>query len=234
MSRTAPAIVLAALTAAALAACGSSSDGSSPASASPAATLPSATASAAPETELESTQAQPAHETIDDFLAKNGITETPIAHQPGQPPFADFQLPDGWEVQAPAALPAHILAFAPEYRQGDFVPSALLVVSKLDRVVDPAQILPIADGELRNQPSFEEVGAFDSDIDGYPARSIIGTYRDPDLGLMAASQQTVIVPGAPGEEATYVVQLNVTSLENQADAISGDVAKINGSMMINM
>ena len=178
------------------------------------------------------TQAEPtAYPTIADYLADNGVTETPLRLGVEDPLIADFQLPDGWEAKLSTeeGEVAYLSAFGNVHQSDNFVPGAALLVSVLDGPVDAQELLGYASGEFYNLPGFEEFRSEDTDLDGFPAFLIIGGYDDPDFGPMVVSQRTAVVER---DGVVYGVQLNVRALESQADAVDEDAQFINETLTV--
>lgn len=170
-------------------------------------TSTSAAASASP------TESKGPNETIQDYLKENNIQETPIKRGDPGSPTIDLPFPDGWSdagPQTPEWAYGAIVFDKPE--TPDDPPSIIAIVSKLTGNVDPAKILELAPGELKNLPDYEPLGDDNkSTLSGFDAVQLGGNYvKDGKKRIIA--QKTVVIPTADG---LYVLQLNADALDGQ-------------------
>ncbi|MBD8506039.1 LpqN/LpqT family lipoprotein [Hoyosella sp. G463] len=217
-----------------LAVAGCASEDTAPSDAPPttvAVSIPPATSTApAPEPPEEPEAAT----TINDYLGEQGIGRTPLPPGSGTGPIVEFDVPEGWEPADPATYPqAHFVALGTEwFYEADPgpLPTAVLTVQRLDRVVPAEELLEHADGALRNLPEFE-IALDDEDtvVGGFPSYAVSGEFRDSEHGYMAVVERTVV---ADIDDTTYVVQLRVSSLSRDAEAIAPTVQEIDGSLRI--
>ncbi len=218
----------------ALAVAGCASEDTAPSDATPttvAVSLPPATPTApmpvAPEEPERAT-------TINEYLGEQGIGRTPLPPGSETGPIVAFEVPEGWEPADPATYPqAHFVALGTKWffeSDPGPLPTAVLTVQRLDRVVPAEDILEHADGALRNLPDFE-IALDDADtmVGDFPSYAVSGEFRDEEHGYMAVVERTV-VPEIDG--TTYVVQLRVSSLSRDAEAIAPTVQEIDGSLRI--
>jgi hypothetical protein len=174
-----------------------------------------ASSQAAPPT---SAQAAGPSKTIVDYIKENNITETPVHKGDPGSPTINLPSPPGW-VDAGNRTPqwaySAILLSDPAVEQDP--PTVIALVSRLTGNVDPAQILQLAPGEIKNLPGYE--GATEgspSTLGGFDAIQIGGTYTKDGV-KRAIAQKTVVIPGQDG---LYVLQLNADGTENQMGALT--------------
>lgn len=163
------------------------------------------------------------NKTINDYIAENNITETPIKpDEPGTPTF-DFPFPPDWSNAAERT---------PEWAYGAIVydkpadpadpPAMVAIASKLTGSVDPAKILEYAPGQLLNLPEFTPVGEPEkSTLGGFEAVQSAGTYTFGGKARVIA-QKTVVIPG---NGAWFALQLNTDAPQDQ-QAVVLDAATI--------
>ncbi|AEF42061.1 LpqN/LpqT family lipoprotein [Hoyosella subflava] len=191
-------------------------------------------AAAATTTEAADTvEPEPAY-SIADYLAENGIGRTPLAAGTETGPAVEFDLPSGWELAAPGMFPQSYVAavgtqWESEHDPGP-LPAAVLTVLRLDRIVDPEDLLEHAGGAVANLPGFEiAVDDPDSEISGLPSYALSGEYLDDEAGYIAIVERTVI---AEDDDASYVIQLRVTARSHDAEAVTDSVQEIDGSLTV--
>jgi Probable lipoprotein LpqN len=172
------------------------------------------TGKAAPAT---SAQAAGPNKTIVDYIKENNISETPVHRGDAGSPTINLPLPPGWEDagnRTPQWAYNAILSSDPAMAQDP--PTIIALVSKLTGNVDPAQILELAPGEIKNLPGYD--GATEgnpSTLGGFDATQIGGTYTKDGV-KRAIAQKTVVIPGQDG---LYVLQLNADGTENQMSSL---------------
>jgi hypothetical protein len=172
------------------------------------------TSKAAPTTPA---QAAGPNKTIVDYIRENNISETPVHRGDAGSPTINLPFPPGWEDagnRTPQWAYAAILSSDPAVAQDP--PTVIALVSKLTGNVDPAQILALAPGEIKNLPGYE--GAPDgspSTLGGFDATQIGGTYTKDGV-KRAIAQKTVVIPGQDG---LYVLQLNADGTEDQMGSL---------------
>jgi hypothetical protein len=179
------------------------------------------TSKAAPST---SAQASGPNKTIVDYIKENGITETPVHRGDPGSPTIDLPFPTGWEDagnRTPKWAYGAILFTDPAMAQDP--PTIIALVSKLTGNVDPAKVLELAPGEIKNLPGYEgaEAGS-PSTLGGFDATQIGGTYTKDGVKRMIA-QKTVVIPGQDG---LFVLQLNADGTEDQAMPLMDATAAI--------
>lgn len=223
-----PVAVVAASCVLALAACGSDdSDKSSSATSSQATTSAAATSSGKAEstTKAKPTSTEGANETIADYIAQNGITETPVKPDDPNAPTIDLPFPAGWE-NAGANTPewAYAAIVYSGADAGNYQPSIIALLSKLEGNVDQEKLIEYAGGELKNLPDYTEVQPeTKSTFSGFPSLAIAGTHSEGGQEILAA-QKTVVIEGKDG---IYVLQLNLDATPDQAAIVNAAAEEIN-------
>lgn len=172
--------------------------------------------------------------TIADYLAENGIGWTPLLAATETGPVAEFDLPDGWSLADPEHFPqAHTVAIGERWESTDDAgppPTAILTMLRLDRLVDAEELLQHAGGAVENLPDFEvALDDPDSEVSGYPSYALSGEYLDAEAGYMAIVERTVV---ADDGEATYVIQLRITTQSQHAEPVTDSVQEIDRSLTV--
>jgi hypothetical protein len=216
-------VVAALALALALAGCGSDSE--------PKATSSSSSSSSSSESSATKTSAAPAakRQTIADYIKANGITETPIKKgQPGAPT-VDLPVPAGWQDAGPKTpqFAYSAMMFTGDPAMAANPPTIVALMSKLTGNVDPAKIAEYAPGELQNLPGFQGGEAQKSQLGGFEAYQVGGSYvRDGATRMIA--QKTVIIP-CPD---LFVLQVNADGLENQMGPLMDATATLDDKTVI--
>lgn len=175
----------------------------------PTPTLPSPTVSV--------TASSGAFPTIVDYIRQAGLVEIPVKRGDPGAPIITLPFPPGWEdagSRTPDWAYGAIVSSNPAYANDP--PSIMALLSKLTGNVDPAKILELAPGEIKNLPGFD--GSNDgtpSELSGFEATQIGGTYNKGGV-IRAIAQKTVVIPSRNG---LYVLQLNADGRENQINAL---------------
>lgn len=163
------------------------------------------------------TQAAGPNKTIVDYIKENGIVENPVHRGDPGAPTIDLPFPPGWEdagSRTPEWAYGAILSTDPATAQDP--PTIIALVSKLAGNVDPAKILELAPGEIRNLPGYDgSAEGSSSTLGGFDATQIGGTYTK-NGAKRAIAQKTVVIPGQDG---LYVLQLNADGTEDQMPAL---------------
>lgn len=169
--------------------------------------------------------------TIADYIADEGIVETPI--YPGDPgaPQIVLPFPDGWEDagdQTPEWAYGAIIYTGPE--SADYTPSMIAIVSKLEGNVDPQKLIDYAAGEVQNLPGYAPVGeGTTSTLAGFPAYQISGTYTGEDGMELVSAQKTAVIPGSDG---LYILQINVDGTSDQLDLLASATETVDNDTTI--
>ncbi|MDR2280106.1 MAG: LpqN/LpqT family lipoprotein [Gordonia sp. (in: high G+C Gram-positive bacteria)] len=197
-----------------VASCSKDDSSGSSASTTSTSTTPASTTSTAPTTS-SSTGANP---TIADYIKQQGITETQATPGENGAPSISMPTPDGWAQVEKGELPEYALgAIKYSGSQGsNYTANIVALFSKLTGPVDVDKLFELAPGELRNLDDFSEIGSgHKSTLSGFGSYKMAGQYTLKGMTVLTA-QQTVVIEAA---DAVYVLQLNATSNEDQADAL---------------
>jgi len=170
-------------------------------------------------------QAAGPNKTIVDYIKENSITEAPVHRGAPGSPTINLPFPPGWE-DAGNRTPqwAYLAMLSSDPAVAQDPPTIIALVSKLTGNVDPAKILELAPGEIKNLPGYE--GATDgspSTLGGFDATQIGGTYTKDGV-KRAIAQKTVVIPGQDG---LYVLQLNADGTEDQTGSLMDATNVIN-------
>ncbi|RMI35559.1 LpqN/LpqT family lipoprotein [Nocardia stercoris] len=170
--------------------------------------------------------------TIADYIRDQHITEIPVHNGDAGVPSVRLPMPAGWQDAGPDTpdyATDAITYTGPEAQNSNYTPNIVLLMSQLQGQVDPQQIIGNAGGEMKNLPGFSEIGqGAVTQVSGYPAYRIAGTYDLEGLPAVTA-QETIVIPGAGG---LYVMQLNATGNENQADVLQAAIHTIDDQIRI--
>ena len=156
---------------------------------------PSASTSGATAAETAVSSGGP-NKTLRDYLAANKITETQV--RPGESGVPVIRLPappPGWTdagTQTPTwAIGALVYTQIAEPQNP---PTVTVILSRLNGDADPAKVLEMAPGELRNLPDYQPLGEPASvSLDGKEAVQFSGTYSRDGVRRVIA-QKTVAIP----------------------------------------
>jgi hypothetical protein len=178
----------------------------------------SATSATTTTTTTESSEAAPTSsasgpsQTIVDYIRDNGIVETPVHRGDPGAPTINLPFPAGWAEAGPKTPEwAYAAIIFNDPAMAENPPTIVAIVSKLTGNVDPAKILEVAPGEIKNLPGFQGGDGEKSTLGGFDAFQIGGMYTKDGV-QRAIAQKTVTIPGQDG---LYVLQLNAEGLEDQ-------------------
>lgn len=176
--------------------CGSKSKSPQP---SPASTSTSTSTS----TTSPSAQASRPNETLDEYLKKNNIQETPISHNTPGAPTVDLPVPAGWS-QLPESddAPYGALVFDTPTDPND-PPKIKALVEKLTGNFDTDQLLAASAGDLNNEPGYDGGDGVKSTLSGFPAYQLGGTLTKNGVKHAVAQKAAVI----QGKDGSYLLLL---------------------------
>ncbi|GEE00288.1 hypothetical protein nbrc107696_07340 [Gordonia spumicola] len=210
------------------AACGKDDSSSAPSS-----TSSSTSAASTTTTTATTSTTSGSNPTIADYIKQQGITETKATPGEDGAPEIDSVTPDGWEVVGKSDLPEYALGAikytGPESEGSNYTANIVSLFSKLTGPVDVDKLFELAPGELRNLDQFQEIGSGHRDtLSGFPSYKMAGQYSLDGMTALTA-QQTVVIKASDG---VYVLQLNATSNEAQADALQKAMDSIDANVKI--
>lgn len=156
--------------------------------------------------ETSATPEQSAPEmTVDEYIAQNGITETPVrAGDPGAP-VIELPVPRNWGRLVNLPEGAYDAVMVADPAAGGDRPRIITYVTKLTGNVDPAKIMEYAPKEIQTLDGYEgpkqgsptKLGELD-------AKQIAGAYIRGGA-KRAIGQMTAVIPAPDG---VYMVQVN--------------------------
>ncbi|MGU3292064.1 LpqN/LpqT family lipoprotein [Williamsia sp. M5A3_1d] len=225
------AVTTCATAALALAGCSSDSSDSSSPSTSSATSSAASTASSSPSTGAlvpRDIDASGTNFTIADYIKQNNIVETPLKPGAEGAPTIDLPMPEGWATagdKTPDYAYAAIEYTGPDASQASYQPNFIALLSKLEGDVDAQALIEAAPGEIKNLKGASVFDERTTTLSGYPAYEIAATYDLEGTEALSA-QKTVIIPGAG---ATYILQLNGTSDQAQAEILGAAAKAIDGA-----
>lgn len=163
--------------------------------------------------------------TLHDYVADNGISETPVRRGDPGAPIVKLASPPGWRSaggRTPDWAYGAIIYDAPKNPADP--PYMIAIASKLKGEIDTAKVLEYAPAQLNALPDFTPRGGpTKSALGGYPAVDYVGTF----LGggeTKAIGQVTIAVPGTPGE--VFVYQLNAVAPPGEEQVVIDAVKQI--------
>lgn len=183
-------------------------------------------AGCAPRTATESPPpAEAAAVTLHQYVADNGIAETPVRRGDPGTPTVKFAAPPGWRNagdRTPDWAYGAIIYDAPKNSADP--PYMIAIASKLAGDIDVAKVLEYAPGQLNGLPDFAARGKpTTSSLGGHQAVDYVGTF----LGggeTKSIGQVTIAVPGGPGE--VFVYQLNAVAPPGEEQVVIDAVKRI--------
>jgi hypothetical protein len=213
----------------ALAGCGSDTKTEPTTTSSASSNSASSSSSAAPST--TATAASGPNETIADYVAKAGITETPVAKGEAGAPVVTLPIPEGW-VDADAEKPkgAYSAMNSADPAAAKPVPTIVAMLVKLSDPAKPDEVLRYAAGEVKNLPGFEGGSGEMTKLGGFDGFQIGGTY-DQGGGKLFVAQKTIVIPSPNG---LYVLQLNAKSTEDGMGGLLGAMSAIDEQTTITL
>jgi hypothetical protein len=155
------------------------------------------------------------------YLESIGVTGQPVAPNTLTDLTVSIPTPPGWAPnQNPKDSPsAEIIS------KGGRYPAAILTVFKLRGDFNPADAIKHANTDAQAFENFTQLDASAADFNGFPSSMIQGSY---DLGgtRLHSFNRVVIATGSAPAKQRYLIQLNVTSLADEAVTQSTDIEAI--------
>lgn len=165
-----------------------------------------------------------ANKTIADYLADNGLTQTPVrVGEPGTP-VVTLPMPPGWSDAGPDTPPGvYGEMLYDNATNPDDVPFIDILMSRIDGDADPAQVLEYSTGELKNLPNYRVISEPSSaQLSGFEAVQLGGLYAENGEERIIA-QKTVVIPSVNG---LFVLQMNADGPKGDAPALQLATAMI--------
>lgn len=150
-----------------------------------------------------SAQAAGPNETLDDYLKKNNIQETPISHNTPGAPTVDLPVPAGWS-QLPESedAPYGALVFDTPTDPND-PPKIKALLERLTGNFDTDQLLATSAGDLKNEPGYNGGDGAKSTLSGFPAYQLGGSLTKNGVKRAVAQKAAAI----QGKDGTYLLLL---------------------------
>lgn len=156
--------------------------------------------------------------TIADYVAQNGIVQTPVLPDDPGAPTVTLPFAQGWEDMGEQSPPGayRAMVFTTDPEAGADPSTLIATMSKLTGDVDPAKVLEYAPADVQNMPGFQGMDAGQSsDLAGFDATLIGGFYDQDDVTRMIA-QKTVVIPA---DDGVYVLNVKADGPEAQQGAL---------------
>ena len=208
------AAVCVAVTAVSGGASGCSKNGSDTGQQSQAADKPAEKPAEKPKAEATGT---PGHlPTLADYITQNNITETEAKRDNPDVPKIILPILPGWG-DAGTATPAYAygMSIGVDPAMQPDPPTIVVVMSKLNGNVDPADLLSMAPNEVRNLPDFTGSDPITGKLADFDATRISGQYTRG--GQARVIEQTTAV--IPVKDGLYVLQINVDGIKDQTPIV---------------
>lgn len=166
--------------------------------------------------------------TIAEYLEVNAVQVAPLDGAAASELGFALELPAGWQELDPAQFPgATSVIVEPNMVENGFAPNAVLLVGRLSRAIDPNEVLELGFGDGTAMPGWVEREANRNTFAGWPSCFVRGGYAGQQLEAAVTTRYVVV-----GTDPCYLVQLTVTTLESQLDALAFDIAAINDGLEV--
>ena len=174
----------------------------------------------------------PAGQTIDQYIAENGIVQTVVGPGENGAPNVILPTPEGWEMTCEGLSQGSYggIRYTGPDAAPDFPPTIFAYLSSLDGEVDPATLLELAPNDLRSIPDYVEASETPTGtLGGFDAYEVAGTASIDGKPTFIA-QKTVLIPGADG--LMYLLQLNAYAKPDQQGILGTAVGHIDAETTI--
>jgi Probable lipoprotein LpqN len=155
------------------------------------------------------------------YLESSGVTGEPVAPEKLTDMTVSIPIPPGWEkVEKPDIAPT-----TETIAKGGKLPTAMLMVFKLNGDFDPADVVKHGNADATLAENFKLLDQSGANFNGFPSSMIEGSY---DLkGERMHTYNRIVIPTGPAPaRQRYLVQLAVTSLAQQAVPDAADIQAI--------
>jgi hypothetical protein len=166
-------------------------------------------------------------EPLGKYLESIGVTGQQVAPDTLTDLTVSIPTPPGWEKFSNPSITPATQAIA---KNGSY-PIAMLMVFKLRGDFDAADVIKHANADAERSENFKRLNASTADFHGYPSAMIEGSY-DLNGKRLHGWNRVVIATGSPPAKQSYLVQLTVTSLADQAFPQAADIETIIGGFTV--
>jgi hypothetical protein len=155
------------------------------------------------------------------YLKDSGVSGEPVAPDKLTDLTVSIPTPLGWQKADKPNIPPTTEVIA----KGDSLPTAMLIVFKLNGDFDAAELVKHGNADAALADNFRQLDASTANFNGFPSSMIQGSY-DLNGKRLHTYNRIVVATGSPPEQQRYLVQLAITSLAEQAGADAVDVEAI--------
>lgn len=155
------------------------------------------------------------------YLESSGVTGEAVAPDKLTDLTVSIPVPPGWEKVEKPGIPATTEMIAKDGK----IPTAMLLVFKLNGEFDAADVVKHGNADARLAENFKLLDQSGANFNGFPSSMIEGSY---DLkGERMHTYNRIVLPTGPAPaRQRYLVQLSVTSLAQQAAPDAADIQAI--------
>ena len=155
------------------------------------------------------------------YLKDSGVSGEPVAPDKLTDLTASIPTPPGWAKPDNPKIPPTTEMIA----KGDDLPTAMLVVFKMDGDFDAAELAKHGNADATLADNFKLLNKYSANFDGFPSSMIEGSY-DLNGTRLHTYNRIVIATGSGPDRQRYLVQLAITSLATQAAPDAADIQAI--------
>jgi len=172
-------------------------------------------------TTTTTTGEQQAPVTVGRYLEDQGVAAEAVAPDALTDLTVSIPTPPGWTKKENAMLPETTLVIG----KGEKLPRAILSVVKLTGKFDSREAIKHGVVDAQLSKNFRLLDASNEDYQGFPSSMVQGTH-DMDGQRLHSWFRMVIATGSAPANQRYLVQLAITSLNDQAPKQAADVEAI--------
>lgn len=164
---------------------------------------------------------------VAEYLAVLGVRSIPVHPDTVAAPLISLPVPPGWSEMSREVLPGAYRAWArPPEGDSTWSDNAVVLVSRLDRKVDPEALLQHAFTDSRRMPGWREVQADTHDCVGFPSAAVTGEYSVHEMELLAHTRYVLIDEGS----VSYLLQVTITA--HSASSALSDITRMSSGLSI--
>ena len=164
---------------------------------------------------------------IAEYLAVLGVRSIPVHPDTVAAPLISLPVPPGWSEMSREFLPGAYRAWArPPEGDSTWSDNAVVLVSRLDRKVDPEALLQHAFTDSQRMPGWREIQTDSGECVGFPSAAITGEYSVHEMELLAHTRYVLIDEGP----VSYLLQATITA--HSAPSALSDVTGMSSGLSI--